>query len=469
VIEGELTPRQIVEELDKYIIGQDQAKRAVAVALRNRARRRQVPDDLRDEIIPKNILMIGPTGVGKTEIARRLANLANAPFIKVEATKFTEVGYVGRDVESIVRDLVDTAYHMVEEEYFEDVWEDAERRAEERLLEALCGAARDQEPHEPPKLSNEGITDLATLEEQRKRAEQLRAQHERVRQFTQRRLHDQELEDEQVDIEVEESNWQTMQVFSAAGLEEMGFNMQDMLGSMFPAKKTTKRMTVAEARRVLTYQEAEKLVDQQEVAREALERVEESAIVFLDEIDKIAGREAGHGPEVSREGVQRDILPIIEGSTVMTKYGPVDTSHILFIAAGAFHVSKPSDLIPELQGRFPIRVELNSLTEEDFCRILVEPENSLVRQYTALMRTEGVELEFTEDARNEIARLARQVNESAENIGARRLYTMMEKLLEELSFAAPEVGEQRVVVDSAYVLAQLKDVVADQDLSRYML
>ncbi len=469
MIEGELTPRQIVEELDKYIVGQDQAKRAVAVALRNRARRRQVPDDLRDEIIPKNILMIGPTGVGKTEIARRLANLANAPFIKVEATKFTEVGYVGRDVESIVRDLVDTAYHMVEEEYFEDVWEDAERRAEERLLEALCGAGRDQEAHEPPKLSNEGITDLATLEEQRKRAEQLRAQHERVRQFTQRRLHDQELEDEQVDIEVEESNWQTMQVFSAAGLEEMGFNMQDMLGSMFPAKKTTKRMTVAEARRVLTYQEAEKLVDQQEVAREALERVEESAIVFLDEIDKIAGREAGHGPEVSREGVQRDILPIIEGSTVMTKYGPVDTSHILFIAAGAFHVSKPSDLIPELQGRFPIRVELNSLTEEDFCRILVEPENSLVRQYTALMRTEGVELEFTEDARNEIARLARQVNESAENIGARRLYTMMEKLLEELSFAAPEVGEQRVVVDSAYVLAQLKDVVADQDLSRYML
>ncbi len=473
MIEGELTPRQIVAELDKYIIGQDNAKRAVAVALRNRARRRMIPEDLRDEVIPKNILMIGPTGVGKTEIARRLANLANAPFIKIEATKFTEVGYVGRDVESMVRDLVDSAYHMVEEELLEEVWEEAERRAEERLLDALAG----QGGVEPPPPAQQPAALLLTdngdpaseLDQQRQRTEQQRQQAARVRQFTERRLKGHELEEVEVDIDIEENNWQTMQVFSGAGLEEMGFNMQDMLGNMFPPKKTSKRMTVAEARKVLTYQEAERLVDQQEVAREALERVEESAIVFLDEIDKIAGREGGHGPEVSREGVQRDILPIIEGSTVVTKYGPVDTSHILFIAAGAFHVAKPSDLIPELQGRFPIRVELESLTEEDFRRILIEPENSLVKQYTALLRTEGIELEFTEEGRQEIARLAQQVNGSTENIGARRLYTMMEKLLEKLSFEAPEIGDQKVTIDEAYILDQLKSVVEDQDLSRYML
>ena len=475
MIENELTPRQIVEQLDRFIIGQDKAKRAVAVALRNRARRRLLDDDLRDEVIPKNILMIGPTGVGKTEIARRLANLANAPFIKVEATKFTEVGYVGRDVESMVRDLVDTAYHMVEEEFLDDVWAEAERRAQERLLTILAGQGGVSEAplSDAQSLTGAGgeLSSAGDTQEQQRRAEHVRQQQERVKEFTRRRLENLELEDVKVELEIEESNWQTMQVFSGAGLEEMGFNMQDMLGSMFPSKKSHKSMTVAEARKVLTYQEAEKLVDQQEVAREAIERAEDSAIVFLDEIDKIAGREGKQstGPDVSREGVQRDILPIIEGSTVMTKYGPVDTSHILFIAAGAFHVSKPSDLIPELQGRFPIRVELTSLTEEDFRRILVEPQNSLVKQYKALLATEGIELQFEGDGLAEMAALARQVNDSSENIGARRLYTMMERLLEHLSFEAPEIGKQKVVVDAAYVLEQLKDVVDDQDLSRYML
>lgn len=473
MIADELTPRQIVAELDKYIIGQHKAKRAVAIALRNRARRREIPEELRDEVIPKNILMIGPTGVGKTEIARRLANLAHAPFIKVEATKFTEVGYVGRDVDSMIRDLVDTAYRLVEEEYFDDVWEDAEKSAEKRLLDYLAGKGAPAPTTRPaPLVSAVETLDGPTqdeLAEARRRSEDLQRQEERVRDFTRKRLAAGELEEEEIEIEVEESAMQTMQVFSGSGLEEMGFNMQDLLGNLFPGKKTRKRMTVAEARRVLTYQEAEKLVDQQEVTREALERVEENAIIFLDELDKIAGRESGQGPDVSREGVQRDILPIVEGCTVMTKYGPVDTSHILFIAAGAFHVSKPSDLIPELQGRFPIRVELTSLTQEDFRKILVEPQNSLVKQYTALLATEGVELEFSEDALDEIARLARAVNDTTENIGARRLYTMMERLLDELSFEAPEVGEQKVTIDAAYVLAQLKEVVEKQDLARYML
>ena len=473
MIEDALTPRQIVEELDKYIIGQDKAKRAVAIALRNRARRRQIPEELRDEVIPKNILMIGPTGVGKTEIARRLANLAQAPFIKVEATKFTEVGYVGRDVDSMVRDLVDTAFRMVEEECFDDVWEEAERRAQERLVDILAGGGADVEqivaPARVPSLTGEVASAQIELEDARSRMEQLQQQEQRVREFTRRRLQSGEIEEEEVEIEIEEASMQTMQIFSGAGLEEMGFNMQDMLGNLFPPKKTVKRMTVAEARRVLTYQEAERLVDQHEVAREAVERVEENGIIFLDELDKVAGRESGHGPEVSREGVQRDILPIIEGSTVMTKYGPVDTSHVLFIAAGAFHVTKPSDLIPELQGRFPIRVELTSLSEEDFRRILVEPQASLTRQYTELLRTEGVEVEFTADAVEEVARLARLVNDSTENIGARRLYTMMERLLDELSFEAPDIGSQRVVIDAKYVTEQLKDVVEDHDLSRYML
>jgi len=467
MIQG-LTPKQIVEELDKYIIGQDKAKRAVAVALRNRLRRQELDEELRDEVIPKNILMIGPTGVGKTEIARRLAALADAPFLKVEATKFTEVGYVGRDVEGIIRDLVDVAYRMVEDEAMDAVWEEAERRAEERLIDILAGVKRPTSPTPPmpPVLASlfGGQPSAPSSEEQargQERQEEERRQAERVREFTAQRLRNGELEDQEIEIEVEEQAVSSMQVFSPAGFEEMGFNMQDFLGNIFPPRKTIKRTTVAEARRILTYQEAEKLVDPSDVAREAVERV--------DELDKVAGRESGHGPDVSREGVQRDILPIVEGCTVMTKYGPVDTSHILFIAAGAFHVSKPSDLIPELQGRFPLRVELSSLSEEDFARILVEPQNSLVKQYKALLATEQVELEFTEEAVREVARLAQQVNESSENIGARRLYTLMERLLEDLSFHAPELGAQKVVVDVAYVRQQLKDVVENQDLSRYML
>ncbi|MEN6403455.1 MAG: ATP-dependent protease ATPase subunit HslU [Armatimonadia bacterium] len=470
MIEGELTPRQIVEELDKYIIGQNPAKRAVAIALRNRVRRQHIPEELRDEVIPKNILMIGPTGVGKTEIARRLANLAHAPFMKVEATKYTEVGYVGRDVESMIRDLVEISYRMVENEAFDEVWEESEAAAEERLLDLLSPDVPEQHamtfgpPYTP--------SGDAVVEAEHARAEaedRARRRAQRVREFTRTRLEAGELEDEAVEIEVEEPMMQSMQVFSKAGLEEMGFNMQDILGNMFPARKAKKKTTVREARRILTYQEAENLVDAQEVAREAVERVEQSGIVFIDEMDKVAGREGGHGPDVSREGVQRDILPIIEGSTVMTKYGPVSTNHILFVAAGAFHVSKPSDLIPELQGRFPLRVELHSLGEGDFKRILVEPQNSLVKQYIALLATEGIEVDFPDEGIAEIARLAQVVNERTENIGARRLYTLMERLLEDLSFDAPDIGKQQVSVNVEYVREHLKDVVENVDLSRYML
>lgn len=469
MIEDELTPRQIVEELDKYIIGQQAAKRAVAIALRNRIRRRHIPEELRDEVIPKNILMIGPTGVGKTEIARRLAHLARAPFLKVEATKFTEVGYVGRDVESMVRDLVEISYRMVENEAFEDVWPEAEHQAEERLLDLLApdGAETSAQPSlftpQPPTSDLEAQRQLAEMQERNRR------RAARVREFTRTRLQAGELEDEIVEIEVEEPSLQSMQIFSSAGMEEMGFNMQDLLGNLFPARKTRKKTTVREARRILTYQEAESLVDSAEVAREAVERAEDGGIIFVDELDKVAGREGGHGPDVSREGVQRDILPIIEGSTVMTKYGPVQTNHVLFIAAGAFHVSKPSDLIPELQGRFPLRVELHSLTEEDFRRILIEPQNSLTKQYAALMLTEGITVEFREEGLAEIARLAQLVNERTENIGARRLYTLMERLLEDLSFEAPDLAEKHVIIDVAYVQEKLKDVVEDVDLSRYML
>jgi ATP-dependent HslUV protease ATP-binding subunit HslU len=470
VIENELTPRQIVEELDKYIIGQNAAKRAVAIALRNRIRRQHIPEDLRDEVIPKNILMIGPTGVGKTEIARRLANLARAPFLKVEATKFTEVGYVGRDVESMVRDLAEISYRMVEGEAFDEVWSDAERTAEEKLLDLLSPDTQEAAPPAHSLFSPQPATN--DLEAQRQMAEyeeRQRRRVERVREFTRQRLQAGELEDEVVEIEVEEQSLQSMQIFSNAGMEEMGFNMQDMLGNLFPAKKSRKKTTVREARRILTYQEAENLVDASEVARVAVERVEDGGIIFVDEMDKVAGREGGHGPDVSREGVQRDILPIIEGSTVMTKYGPVSTNHVLFIAAGAFHVSKPSDLIPELQGRFPLRVELHSLSEEDFRRILSEPQNSLVKQYTALLATEGLTIEFPADGLAEIARLAQIVNDRTENIGARRLYTLMERLLEDLSFDAPDMADKQVVADKAYVQNKLKDVVEDVDLSRYML
>jgi len=476
VIEGELTPREIVAELDKYIIGQEAAKRAVAVALRNRLRRQQLSDELRDEVIPKNILMIGPTGVGKTEIARRLANLANAPFMKVEATKYTEVGYVGRDVESMIRDLVETAIRMVEEERFEEVQEQAEEAAERRLADLLVkGREESIQPTSP-------VSDLLGMirgetpkapalesEVERELREARRRQEEASRRLTERRLRAGELEDETVAIEVDESSHRTFQIWSQTGLEEMGVNLQDMLGSMFPSKKVQKQTTVAEARRIFVMEEADKLVDPNEVSRVALERVEDGGIIFLDELDKIAGREGGHGPDVSREGVQRDILPIVEGCTVMTKYGPCATDHILFIAAGAFHVSKPSDLIPELQGRFPLRVELKSLSEGDFRRILVEPRSSLVTQYTALLATESIKIDFTDDAVAAIARLAREVNESSENIGARRLYTLMERLLEDISFEAPEMQETEVVIDEAYVKGKLADIVEDQNLSRYML
>ncbi len=473
----ELTPRETVEQLDRYIVGQDAAKRAVAIAVRNRYRRQRMSEELRDEVIPKNILMIGPTGVGKTEIARRLSNLVKAPFLKIEASKFTETGYVGRDVESIVRDLVDVGYRMVEREAFEAVEKEAQARAEKRLLDILAP------PPPPPQQASAGgvlggmfggpdhdgsadPTQQATRQDMERKQYQ---QAERVREFTARRLAAGELEDQEIEFEVEQSQTQSLQIFSAAGLEEMGIDMQEMLGSMFPRQTATKRTTVAEARPILAGQEAQMLVDTHAIAREAVERVEQGGIVFLDELDKIAGRESGHGPDVSREGVQRDILPIIEGSTVITKYGPVSTDHVLFIAAGAFHVAKPSDLIPELQGRFPIRVELDSLTQHDFERILSEPENSLVRQYTELLATEGVEIEFTDDAIVEIAAFAQQVNEQTENIGARRLYTLVERLLEEVSFVAPEISGQHITVNADYVRAELEGVVEDTDLSRYML
>jgi ATP-dependent HslUV protease ATP-binding subunit HslU len=474
-LSSEMTPREIVVALNRYIVGQDDAKRAVAIALRNRVRRQHTPEDLRDEIIPKNILMIGPTGVGKTEIARRLAQLARAPFLKVEATKFTEVGYVGRDVDSIVRDLADISYRMVEKEHIRRVRPEAERLAHERLVDILTGGGPEEDepsfpwsmpgmPGPDPEIQS---PEAATAERQR-REEQAR-QHEKVRRFTAQRLEAGELEDQEIELELEESSSQNLQIFSPAGMEEMGFNMQEMLGNLFPSQTTTRRMTVAQARELLTDSEAQRLVDGQAISSDAVERVEQGGIVFLDELDKVAGREGGHGPEVSREGVQRDILPIIEGSTVQTKYGPVDTNHVLFICAGAFHVSKPSDLIPELQGRLPIRVELDSLSGEDFRRILTEPANSLVRQYTELLATEGVTITFTDDALTHIADLAQEVNEQTENIGARRLYTLMERLLEELSFEAPDLRDQEISIDVEYVDRQVGDLVGDEDLSRYML
>lgn len=460
----ELTPRQIVEELDKYIVGQHQAKKSVAIALRNRFRRKKLTMEMRDEVMPKNILMIGPTGVGKTEIARRLARLAGAPFLKVEVTKFTEVGYVGRDVESMIRDLVEMAIRMVKKERVDAVEDKAETMAQERILNIMLPLPSTKQSNPLNMLFGGRYNDQEEDEDQET--------YNRLRERRQRlfdRLAAGELEDQIIEIEVEQQASPFIEIFSGSGVEEMGMNIQDMFGGMFPAKRKKRKVTVKEAREILKQEEAQKLIDMDDVASEAIRRVEEAGMIFLDEIDKIAGREAGHGPDVSREGVQRDILPIVEGSTVMTKYGPVKTDHILFIAAGAFHISKPSDLIPELQGRFPIRVELTSLSEADFKRILTEPQNALIKQYTALLETEEVAVEFTPEAIDEVARIAFLVNEQTENIGARRLHTILEKLLEELSFEAPDLETKGFVIDIDYVRRQLRDVAQDKDLSKYIL
>jgi ATP-dependent HslUV protease ATP-binding subunit HslU len=447
-----LTPKEIVRELDTYIVGQHAAKRAVAIALRNRWRRQQLPPELRDEIAPKNIIMIGPTGVGKTEIARRLARLTRSPFLKIEASKFTEVGYVGRDVESIVRDLTEIAVKLVKDEKTRLNRETAERNARERILDLLLPDSR--RPAARPAF-------VGAPEEQ---------PPTETREKLGIWLDEGRLDEREVEIDVKEQSYPSFEIFSAQGVEEMGVNVKDMLPGLFGGKSKRKKMRIGDARPIIVQEEAEKLVDQQNVAREAIDRVEQSGIVFLDEIDKIAGRQnASHGPDVSREGVQRDLLPIVEGTTVNTKYGMVKTDHILFIAAGAFHVSKPSDLIPELQGRFPIRVELESLTEEDFVRILHEPKNALTMQYSALLATEGVTLTFADEAIAEVARYAALVNEKTENIGARRLHTILERLLDELSFDASEMHGQTVTIDAAYVQRVLAETVKDEDLSRYVL
>ncbi|MGE5081542.1 MAG: ATP-dependent protease ATPase subunit HslU [Acidobacteriota bacterium] len=453
----ELTPREIVSELDKYVIGQKDAKLAVAIALRNRTRRQKLSAELAEEIIPKNIIMIGPTGVGKTEIARRLAKLANSPFLKVEASKFTEVGYVGRDVESMVRDLVEIAIDNVREEKLEDVADKAELNAEERLLDILLPPSP---PPASPSTSGGVVIDGSTG---------LTESSTRTREKLRQQLREGKLDDRMVEIDVREKNFPSFEILTNQGVEEMDVNIKDMLPNIFWQRTKKRKMKVNEAFEYLIQEEEHRLIDMDHVTRTAIDRVENSGIVFLDEIDKIAGREGGHGPDVSREGVQRDILPIVEGTTVNTRYGMVRTDHILFIAAGAFHVSKPSDLIPELQGRFPIRVELQSLTMEDFVRILTEPKSSLVKQYTALLETEGVKLEFTPEALDEIAHFAFRVNESTENIGARRLHTIMERVLDELSFEAPDKKGQQVTIDADYVRKMLTDIVKDQDLSRYIL
>lgn len=465
-MENHLTPRQIVEKLDQYIVGQEKAKRSVAIALRNRYRRGQLDEKLRDEVTPKNILMIGPTGVGKTEIARRLAKLVGAPFVKVEATKFTEVGYVGRDVDSMVRDLVETSIRLVKEERMKRVSGKAEENANKRIIELLVPTKKKETSYKNPfemlfggqNQSESQQTDDNFVEEIKDRRRRMEHQ-----------LALGELEDHYVTIEVEEQTGGILDMFQGSGLEQMGMNMQDMLGSMIPKKKKKKKLPVREARKVLIEDEAQKLIDMDEVSQDAVRRAEQLGIIFIDEIDKVAGKGNQSTADVSREGVQRDILPIVEGSTVVTKYGPVKTDHVLFIAAGAFHLAKPSDLIPELQGRFPIRVELANLTEADFVRILIEPNNALLKQYQALLATEGIQVEFSDNAIKKIAKIATEVNQDTENIGARRLHTIMEKLLEDLSFEAPDINLTKIVITSEYVDEKLATIAKNRDLSQYIL
>ena len=454
-----LKPREIVAELDKYIIGQDQAKRSVAIALRNRWRRQQVPPDLRDEIAPKNIIMIGPTGVGKTEIARRLARLANSPFLKIEATKFTEVGYVGRDVESMIRDLMELAVNMGKKEEQENVKTKARELTEERLLDILLPKKR-EESHEGEEVDKEKLLEVVKVD---------KAESDSTREKLRRMLRSGKLDGRYVELETTNRNVPMVEIFSSAGLEEMEFNIKEVFGNIFPGKTKKRRVKVQEASEILFQEESQKLIDMDNVIENAVRITEQNGIIFLDELDKVAGTDSGHGPDVSREGVQRDLLPIVEGSTVITKYGMVKTDHILFIAAGAFNMSKPSDLLPELQGRFPIRVELDSLSRDDFIRILKEPKNALIIQYKALLETEGIDLKFKESAIEEIASLASQVNERMENIGARRLHTVMEKLLDEISFDAPDMDTKTVIIDKRYVSEKLKDILEDENLSRYIL
>lgn len=461
-----LTPRQIVAELDKYIVGQKKAKKSVAVALRNRYRRSLLDESLRDEIVPKNILMIGPTGVGKTEIARRLAKLVQAPFVKVEATKFTEVGYVGRDVESMVRDLIETAIRMVKSERMEQVKDKAEEMANERIVQILVPSASKNKNQKNPfemLFGNNGNT------QQQEEAEPQDSNVTERRRQVRFNLLAGKLENDTIEIDVEDASPNMMDMFAGQGNEQMGMNMQEMFGSLMPKRTKRRKLSIKEARKVLIQEEAGKLVDMDDVTQESIRRAEQSGIIFIDEIDKVASAGRGSGPDVSREGVQRDILPIVEGSTIMTKYGPVKTDYILFIAAGAFHIAKPSDLIPELQGRFPIRVELSSLSLDDFVSILTEPKNALTKQYADLLRTEDIEIEFSAEAIREIAHIAATVNQNTENIGARRLHTILEKLLEDLSFEAPELTLDKMTITPEYVREKLGDIAQNRDLSQYIL